>query len=134
MATNKAKRSIHLAQPQARNPNARTDPSPKTGSGFRLRAPSRTRRGFTPAKRLNLLHWTPVKPHVYYAIAEMNTGLEKAIHNLHMLQSNGLFGASGLAEMNRVLRGIHARANRQLIMALNERETANDRANLTAKG
>ncbi|MBZ5508601.1 MAG: hypothetical protein LAO78_24340 [Acidobacteriia bacterium] len=98
MATNKAKRSIHLAQPQpqAQQPNRK------------------------PAL-------APVKPHVYYAIAELNAGLEKAIHNLHMLQSNGLFGASGLAEMYRVLRGIHARANRQLIMALNERETSNAR-------
>jgi hypothetical protein len=99
MATNKAKRSIHLAQPQPQAPQ----PNPK------------------PAAR------APVKPHVYYAIAELNSGLEKAIHNLHMLQSNGLFGAYGLGEMNRVLRGIHARANRQLILALNERETANAR-------
>ncbi|MBZ5508598.1 MAG: hypothetical protein LAO78_24325 [Acidobacteriia bacterium] len=90
MATNKAKRSIHLTQP-----------NPKPAA---------------PA---------PVKPHVYYTIAELNAGLEKAIHNLHMLQSNGMFGASDLAEMYRALRGIHARANRQLIMALNERETAN---------
>ena len=90
MATNKAKRSIHL-----------TLPNPKPAA---------------PA---------PVKPHIYYTIAELNAGLEKAIHNLHMLQSNGMFGASGLAEMYRTLRGIHARANRQLIMALNKRETAN---------
>jgi len=102
MATNKAKRSIHLAQPQPQ-------PQPQ--------APQ-------PNRKPTL---APVKPHVYYAIAELNSGLEKAIHNLHMLQSNGLFGASGLAEMNRVLRGIHARANRQLILALNERETANAR-------
>jgi hypothetical protein len=99
MATNKVKRSIHLAQPQ----------------------PQRTRRSpnHAPAELV------PVKPHVYYAIAELNAGLEKAIHNLQMLQSNHLFGASGLTAMNRVLRGIRARANRQLMMALNERETAN---------
>jgi cob(I)alamin adenosyltransferase len=89
MATNKAKRSIHLAQP------ARSAQLP------------------------------PVKSHVYYAIAELNAGLEKAIHNLQMLQSNQLFGASGLTAMNHVLRGIRARANRELMTALNQRETAN---------
>jgi hypothetical protein len=97
MATNKVKRSIHLAQPQPQAPQ----PNPKP------------------------IALAPVKPHVYYAIAELNSGLEKAIHNLHMLQNNGLFGASGLAEMNRVLRGIHARANRQITTALSQREAAN---------
>jgi len=101
MATNKAKRSIHLAQPQPQ-------PQPQ--------APQ-------PNRKPTL---APVKPHVYYAIAELNSGLEKAIHNLHMLQSNGLFGAYGLGEMNRVLRGIHARANRQITIALSQREAAND--------
>jgi hypothetical protein len=109
MATNKAKRSIHLAQPQRRSPNQK------------------------PAEL------TPVKPHVYYAIAELNAGLEKAIHNLQIIQSNNLFGASGLTAMNHLLRGIRARANHQLMMALNQREAANDRANsikqeLIAKG
>ena len=55
----------------------------------------------------------------------MNAGLEKAIHNLQMLQGNHLFGASNLTAMNRVLRGIRARANQKLMMSLNERETAN---------
>jgi hypothetical protein len=91
MATNKTKRSIHLAQPQAPQPAA-----------------------------LAL-----VKSHVYYAIAELNAGFEKVIHNLQIIQSNNLFGASGLTAMNHVLRGIRARANRELMMALNERETAN---------
>jgi hypothetical protein len=89
MATNKAKRSIHLAQP--------------------------TRSAQLP----------PVKAHVYYAIAELNAGLEKAIHNLQMLQSNQLFGASDLAAAYCDLRGIRARANRELMTALNQRETAN---------
>jgi hypothetical protein len=97
MATNKVKRSIHLAQPQPPAPQSSQQPA--------------------------LLK--PVRPHVYYAIAEFNTALEKAIQNLHMLQSNSLFGACGFADMNRVLRGIHARANHQLLLALSERETAN---------
>jgi len=89
MATNKAKRSIHLAQPT------------------------------------HLAQLTPVKSHVYLAIAELNAGLEKAIQNLQMLQSNQLFGASGLTAMNHGLRGIRARANRELMTVLNQRETAN---------
>ena len=98
MATNKVKRSIHLAQPQ----------------------PQPTRR--SPNHQSTDL--MPVKPHVYYAIAEVNAGLEKAIQNLHALQDHHLFRASGLTAMNRVLRGIRARANRQLMMAVSERETA----------
>ena len=97
MATNKVKRSIHLAQPQ----------------------PQHTRRG---SNSLNSNQQpadvTPVKAHVYLAIAELNAGLEKAIYNMQMLQSNQLFRASGLAAMNHVLRGVRARANRQLMMAV----------------
>ena len=104
MATNKAKRSIHLAQPQPQHTR---------------RSPNRRNFNNKPAEL------TPVKPHVYYAIAELNAGLEKAIHSLTALQSNQLFGASGLAEMNRILRGIRAQANRHLTTAINERETAN---------
>jgi len=105
MATSKAKRTIPLAQlqPQRRSPNPTTNSKPSS----------------QPAELM------PVKPHVYYAIAELNAGLEKAIHNLQMLQSNQLFGTSGLTGMNHVLRGIRARANRQFMMSLNERESAN---------
>jgi len=103
MATNKAKRSIHLAQ-QAQQ--TRRSPNRLTSNN----------------KAAEL---TPVKAHVYQSIAEMNAGLEKAIYNLEMLQSNRLFRSSGLTAMNRGLRGIRARANRQLTSALNERETAN---------
>src|SRR5437899_3720593 len=98
MATSKVKRSIHLAQHPRRSPNNQ------------------------PATL------TPVKPHVYYAIAELNAGLEKAIHNLQTLQGHHLFGATGLAGMNHILRGIRARANRHLTTAINQRETANDQA------
>ena len=90
MATHKAKRSIHLTQPN-----------------------------HSPSELM------PVKSHVYHAIAEFNAGLEKAIHNLQMIQSNRLFGAAGLTAMNHVLRGIRARVNHQLMLALNQRETAN---------
>jgi hypothetical protein len=68
---------------------------------------------------------TPVKAHVYYSIAELNAGLEKAIHNLQLLQSNQLFVSSGLNATYCDLRSIRARANRQLMNALNQRENAN---------
>jgi hypothetical protein len=100
MATNKVKRSIHLAQLQPQAPQPNHKPA-------------------APA---------PVRPHVFYAIAELNAGLEKAIQNLQALQNNSLFRASELAEMNRVLRGIHARANRQITAALSQREAANHHA------
>jgi hypothetical protein len=110
MATHKVKRSIHLAQPQPQHPRR----SPNPNSNQNRRNPNNE-----PAEL------APVKPHVYYAIAELNAGLEKAIHNLQMLQGNHLFGATGLTAMNRVLRGIRARTNHELMMALNQRETAN---------
>jgi len=102
MATNKVKRSIHLAQPQPQNTRRSTNHEPAA--------------------------LTPVKSHVYHAIAELNAGLEKAIQNLQDLQGNNLFRASGLAEMNHVLRGIHARASWQITVALSQRETANHHA------
>lgn len=90
MATNKAKRSIHLTQPNHSS-----------------------------------IELAPVKAHVYHSIAELNAGLEKAIQNLQALQGNNLFRTAGLTAMNHTLRGIRARANRQLMSAINERETAN---------
>lgn len=102
MATNKGKRSIHPPQPQ----------------------PQHTRRSANhePAAL------TPVKAHVYHAIAELNAGLEKAIVNLQSLENNHLFRTAGLAAMHHDLRGIRARANRRITSAIHDRETANDRA------
>ena len=104
MATTKVKRSIHLAQPQPQHTR---------------RSTNRCNLNNAPADLM------PVKAHVYHAIAELNAGLEKAILNLQTLQHNHLFRSSGLSAMNRVLRGIRARANRQLMTAINEREAAN---------
>jgi hypothetical protein len=120
MATSKAKRPILLAQPQRRSSSPEQILRPKYG----LRIPPADSQT-NARKAVQPTELTPVKPHVYYAIAELNAGLEKAIHNLQMLQSNQLFGTSGLTSMNRTLRGIRTQANRQLMMALNERETAN---------
>jgi hypothetical protein len=154
MAISKAKRSVPLAQPepQRRSPNPEQILRPKNGlrispAGSDARKAAQPQRRSSnpeqilrPNTRLRIsptgsranarkaaqpAELMPVKPHVYYAIAELNAGLEKAIHNLQMLQSNQLFGASGLTAMNHVLRGIRARANRQFMMSLNERESAN---------
>ena len=103
MATNKVKRSIRMAQPQPQ---------------VSRRSPNRRNHNNSPAEL------TPVKAHVYHAIAELNAGLEKAIQNLQTLQGNNLFRASGLAEMNYALRSIHAGAGRQISAALSQRETA----------
>ena len=111
MATNKSKRSIHLAQPR-----------PQHAKTARAGGPAPQQRRSPNHERAQM---TPVKAHVYQAIAELNAGLEKAIMNLQALQDNHLFRRAGLADMHRDLRGIRARANRQLMTALNERETAN---------
>jgi hypothetical protein len=104
MATNKATRSIHLAQPQPQHPR---------------RSPNRLSPNNEPPE-LN-----PVKAHVYHDIAELNAGLEKAIQHLQTLRSNHLFRTCGLTAMHQLLRGLRARANRRLMTALSERETAN---------
>jgi hypothetical protein len=103
MATNKAKRSIHLAQPQ-----------PKLGNLNPSRRPDHEPAGLMP-----------VKAHIYHAMAELNAGLEKAIVNLKVLQNIHFFRSCGLTAMNDVLCGIRARANRQLMTVANERETVN---------
>ena len=127
MATNKAKRSIHLAQPERRSPHKNPEQILRPRNGLRISSagsqPHQTR--LHARKAAQPAELMPVKAHVYYAIAELNAGLEKAIQNLQNLQHNHLFRASGLTAMNRSLREIRARANRELMMALNERETAN---------
>jgi hypothetical protein len=93
MATNKAKRSIHLAQPQ-----------PQT-------------------KDL-----VPVRAHAYRSLAEMNSGLEQAIHGLQELKKITCFSSSeSLNGIYTLLSRIRAQANRDAMAVLAERETANTR-------
>ena len=93
MATNKAKRSIHLAQPQ-----------PQTK---------------------DLL---PVRAHAYRSLAEMNSGLEQAIHGLQELKKITCFSSSeSLNGIYTLLSRIRAQANREAMAVLAERETANTR-------
>jgi hypothetical protein len=93
MATNKAKRSIHLAQLQPQ----RTD-------------------------------LTPVRAHAYRSLAEMNTGLEQAIHGLQELKKITCFSSlESLQATYNLLSRIRAEANREAMAVLAERETANAR-------
>jgi len=95
MASNKAKRSFHLAQTQ------------------RLTSKSET------AEAL------PVKAHVYRVIGEMNTGFETAIQSLQSIQRTNFIRSEKLASIHDLICGIRAQTNRELMSILNEREIAN---------
>ena len=95
MAVNKAKRSIHLAQPQ----RPRLHPEPAV-----------------------LMR---VKPHVYRTMAEMNGGFEPALQGLLTLQTIKFFPLGALTSMHKVLSRMRSQANRQLMAILIERETSN---------
>jgi hypothetical protein len=99
MAVNKAKRSIHLAQPQ-----------PK---------PTRPSLHPEPAELM------PVRAHVYRTIADVNGGLEHAIEGLQTLQKINYLRSDTLIGMHDLICRIRAQANQHLITVLNERETAN---------
>ncbi len=96
MASNKAKRSIHLAQPERRSLNSQ------------------------PATEL-----MPVKAHVYRAMAELNGGFEKVIQDLKTLQQTSFLRSEHLADMHELICGIRAEANREVLEVLNGREMAN---------
>ncbi len=97
MATNKAKRSIHLAQPQAQ-PQHNLQPS---------------------AKRM------PVKARIYRAIADLNAGLELALQELNRLQQVDFLPSARFAAMHNVIGGLRAQANREFLDFLAQREKAN---------
>jgi len=92
MATNKAKRSIHLAQPQ-----------------------------------LQPTELMPVKAHTYRSLAEMNAGLEQAIQGLEMLKRINFLSSDSIKGIHHLLARLRAQANREIMAALTDRETANAR-------
>jgi hypothetical protein len=101
MATNKAKRSIHLAQPQPKSERLTANAEPEL---------------------------MPVKAHAYRSLAIMNNGLEEAIHGLQELQRITYFSSSeSLKGIHSLLSRIRAQTNRELMAVLAERETVNDR-------
>jgi hypothetical protein len=97
MATNKAKRSIHLAQPQ---PQPQHNQQP-------------------PTKLM------PVKAHIYRAIADLNAGLELTLQELNRLQQADFLPSARIAAMHKVVGELRAQANRDFLRILGQRETAN---------
>jgi hypothetical protein len=81
-----------------------------------------------PAARLNSQPVTgtlPVKAYVYRAVAELNAGFEKVIQDLNNLKQIAFFHSDPLREMHDTLCAIRARANREFIAVLEQRELAN---------
>ena len=95
MATNKAKRSIHLAQLQRLSPNPE------------------------PTELLT------VKAHAYRTIAELNSGFEKVIQELQTLGQISYFRSDSVTTMHDLICRMRAQANREFTMTLHGREIAN---------
>ena len=96
MAANKAKRSIHVAQPPKRlrlNPNS--------------------------------TELQQVKPHIYQAIADMNGGFEHVMRSLQTIQDINFLHCSSLKGMRNLIGRLRSQANHELTTVLSEREKAN---------
>ena len=68
---------------------------------------------------------SPVKAHIYRALAELNGGFEKVIQDLKTLQQVGFLRSERLAGMHDMICGIRAEANHECLGILNDREAAN---------
>lgn len=95
MAANKAKRSIPSAQPERHSPH----PKP--------------------------VELMPVKAHVYRAIAELNGGFEKILHDLQTLSQVSFFRSGSVTTVSSQISRIRAQVNREFAMTLHDREMAN---------
>ena len=89
MATNKTKRSIHLAQHQPQ-PKPQHNPQP-------------------PIKLM------PVKAYVYRAIAELNAGFELTLQELKRLEQVDFLPSARFAAMHTVVGELRAQATRDLL-------------------
>jgi hypothetical protein len=70
----------------------------------------------------------PVRAHAYRCLAEMNNGLEQAIHGLEELRKISYFSSSeSLHGIHSLLSRIRAQANGEAMAVLALRETANAR-------
>ena len=67
----------------------------------------------------------PVKVHVYRVIAELNSGFEKVIQELHNVRRISLFPAETVISMHNLICRLRAQANRAFLKTLHDRETAN---------
>lgn len=114
MASNKAKRSIHLAQLQAehREPQHR-DPKPER------RSPNPETAGNRAVAVM------PVKTHIYRAIADLNAGFEKVMQDIGNLKQINFFPSDPLTAMQDSIGVIRAQANREFMDVLSRREGAN---------
>ena len=99
MATNKAKRSIHLTQPQPQ-------PQPQ----------------HNPQSAAKLM---PVRAYVYRAIAELNAGFELTLQELKRLEQVDFLPSARLAAMHTAVGELRAQANREFLAIIGARETAN---------
>ena len=106
MASNKAKRSIHLAQPQSQPKTERRSPNPETAA----------------SRAVALM---PVKTHIYRAIAELNAGFEKVMQDIGNLKQINFFPSDPLTAMQDSIGVIRAQANRAFMDVLSRREEAN---------
>jgi hypothetical protein len=113
MATNKIKRSIHLAQLQ-----------PHHAKNARAGAPKRkpVRRSSNPQPAAAFM---PVKAHIYRAIADLNGGFELVMQNLKKLQQTNFLPSDQLAAHYDLVCNLRAEASRDLVRILSQRETAN---------
>ena len=68
---------------------------------------------------------SPVKAHIYRALAELNGGFEKVIHDLKTLHQVGFLRSERLAGMHDLICGIRAEANHECLRILDDREMAN---------
>jgi hypothetical protein len=69
----------------------------------------------------------PVKAHTYRSLAEMNAGLEQAIQGLETLRRIKFLSSDSIKGIHHLLSRLRAQANREIMAALTDRETANAR-------
>lgn len=100
MATNKAKRSIHQAQDDPKAQRLNLNPQPSAGL-------------------------MPVKAATYRALAELNTGFDKVLHELGSLRHVDFLRSGTLADMRGQLLVMRARANHEFLSLMSDREAAN---------
>jgi hypothetical protein len=116
MADHKAIRSNPAAQPQSRRAKTARPGNPTTAASFNLNP------NLNPQPRAGLM---PVKASTYRALAELNAGFDRVLHDLGSLRQNSLFRSDVLSALYEQLGSVRARANREILSVLGERETAN---------
>ena len=125
MATNKAKRSIHLAQPQRHSTKPEQILRPKYGLRISPAGSQPLKTRHHAHKAAQPTEQMPVRAHAYRTIAEMNDGFEHALEGLQTLIKIHYLRSDSLAGIQNLISRVRADANRELITVLHEREAAN---------